>query len=126
MHRQRRSSLESRLPTSSVKTSPLKESQAPHQSNRAPGTPARRAATAPEACATPELHPQAVARALAAQPTPEQVERAAALLKVVADPTRLRLLSALNAAGPGGELCVCDLAVTCHQLPVFGNLVSKD
>ncbi|MFW8626858.1 transcriptional regulator [Deinococcus indicus] len=73
-------------------------------------TPARRAPTAPEACATHELHPQAVARALAAQPTPEQVERAAALLKVVADPTRLRLLSALNAAGPGGELCVCDLA----------------
>ena len=34
------------------------------------------------------------------------VETASALLKAVADPTRLRLLSALNTA----ELCVCDLA----------------
>ncbi|GAA0501274.1 ArsR/SmtB family transcription factor [Deinococcus depolymerans] len=64
----------------------------------------------PDATACAGRHPQAVARALAAQPAPAQVERAAALLKVVADPTRLRLLSALNAAGPGGELCVCDLA----------------
>ena len=35
-------------------------------------------------------------------------ERLAGLLKVVADPTRLRLLS-LIAASPEGEVCVCDL-----------------
>ena len=37
-----------------------------------------------------------------------EAERLAAALKVVADPTRLRLLSLL-ASHPGGEACVCDL-----------------
>ena len=44
--------------------------------------------------------------ARAALPGETQVDEASALLKVVADPTRLRLLSALNTR----ELCVCDLA----------------
>ena len=35
-------------------------------------------------------------------------ERSAALLKAVADPVRLRLLSAIRGAD-GGEACVCDL-----------------
>ena len=52
------------------------------------------------------VHPEAVQAARAALPGEAQVEEASALLKVVADPTRLRLLSALNAR----ELCVCDLA----------------
>jgi len=38
----------------------------------------------------------------------EDAERLAGLLKVVADPTRLRLLS-LIASHPEGEICVCDL-----------------
>ena len=38
----------------------------------------------------------------------DEAERLAAALKVVADPTRLRLLSLL-ASHPGGEACVCDL-----------------
>ncbi len=38
----------------------------------------------------------------------EQAERSATLLKAVADPVRLRLLSAIRAAD-GGEACVCDL-----------------
>ncbi len=38
----------------------------------------------------------------------EEAQRLAAVLKVVADPTRLRLLSLL-ASSPDGELCVCDL-----------------
>jgi ArsR family transcriptional regulator len=38
----------------------------------------------------------------------EDAERLAGLLKVVADATRLRLLS-LIASGPDGEVCVCDL-----------------
>jgi ArsR family transcriptional regulator len=38
----------------------------------------------------------------------EEAERLAVLLKAVAEPTRLRLLS-LVAAHEGGEACVCDL-----------------
>lgn len=52
------------------------------------------------------VHPEAVQAARAALPDQRCVDDASALLKVVADPTRLRLLSALNTC----ELCVCDLA----------------
>ena len=38
----------------------------------------------------------------------EQAEQVATLLKALADPVRLRLVS-LIAAGAGGEACVCDL-----------------
>lgn len=38
----------------------------------------------------------------------EEAERSAALLKAVADPVRLRLLSAIRGT-EGGEACVCDL-----------------
>ncbi len=38
----------------------------------------------------------------------EQAERSATLLKAVADPVRLRLLSAIRATD-AGEACVCDL-----------------
>ena len=38
----------------------------------------------------------------------EQAEQVAPLLKALADPVRLRLLS-LVASHPGGEACVCDL-----------------
>src|ERR1700724_1124177 len=38
----------------------------------------------------------------------EQAERIAPLLKALADPVRLRLMS-LVASHPGGEACVCDL-----------------
>ncbi|MFC5728201.1 MULTISPECIES: ArsR/SmtB family transcription factor [Nocardioides] len=38
----------------------------------------------------------------------EQAEQIAPLLKALADPVRLRLLS-LVGAGAGGEACVCDL-----------------
>nr|WP_307836067.1 metalloregulator ArsR/SmtB family transcription factor [Phycicoccus sonneraticus] len=40
--------------------------------------------------------------------TREDAERSAALLKAVADPVRLRLLSAIRATD-AGEACVCDL-----------------
>lgn len=40
--------------------------------------------------------------------TAEEAERSAALLKAVADPVRLRLLSAIRAT-EAGEACVCDL-----------------
>ena len=38
-----------------------------------------------------------------------QAEQVAPLLKALADPVRLRLMS-LMASHPGGEACVCDLA----------------
>ncbi len=40
--------------------------------------------------------------------TAAQARRAARILKAVADPNRLRLLSIVK-AGNGGEACVCDL-----------------
>ena len=39
---------------------------------------------------------------------PAEAERLAAALKVIADPTRLRLLSLIQAQ-PGGEACQCNL-----------------
>src|SRR4249919_175796 len=39
----------------------------------------------------------------------EQAEQVAPLMKALADPVRLRLMS-LVASHPGGEACVCDLA----------------
>lgn len=41
--------------------------------------------------------------------TPEQAEHVAPLLKALADPVRLRLMS-LVSSYEGGEACVCDLA----------------
>ena len=46
---------------------------------------------------------------LAAEPlTQAQADQVAPLLKALADPVRLRLMS-LIASHPGGEACVCDL-----------------
>jgi ArsR family transcriptional regulator, arsenate/arsenite/antimonite-responsive transcriptional repressor len=46
---------------------------------------------------------------LSAEPlSPEQAEQVAPLLKALADPVRLRLMS-LVASHAGGEACVCDL-----------------
>ena len=46
---------------------------------------------------------------LSAQPlSVEQAEQVAPLLKALADPVRLRLMS-LVASHPGGEMCACDL-----------------
>jgi len=59
-----------------------------------------------DACEVSCVHPEAVQHARRAMPDDLSVEQASALLKAVSDPTRLRLLSALNT----GELCVCDLA----------------
>ncbi|MGA8045623.1 MAG: metalloregulator ArsR/SmtB family transcription factor [Dermatophilaceae bacterium] len=61
-------------------------------------TPATGATAAPACCGiTPEL---ALSR--------DEAERTAALLKAVADPTRLQLL-ALIRDSDGAEACVCDL-----------------
>jgi DNA-binding transcriptional ArsR family regulator len=69
------------------------------------------------------VHPAAVEAARAALPGDGCVDRATTLLKLVGDPTRLRLLSALKTR----ELCVCDLAAVVglsesavsHQLRVL-------
>ena len=53
----------------------------------------------PAACCPP-LSQEPLSRA--------QAERVAPLLKALADPVRLRLMS-LVASHPGGEACVCDL-----------------
>ncbi len=57
-------------------------------------------------CEVRLMHPDAVARVEAALPSPKQVEGATERLKLLADPTRYRVLSALARE----ELCVCDLA----------------
>jgi ArsR family transcriptional regulator len=56
--------------------------------------------TGPAACCAP----------LSAEPlTQPQAEQVAPLLKALAEPVRLRLMS-LIASRPGGQACVCDLA----------------
>ncbi|WP_330848611.1 ArsR/SmtB family transcription factor [Thermus thermamylovorans] len=59
-------------------------------------------------CGVYEIHPERVERARAALPGEAVLQEASLLLKALADPTRMRLLLALRAAG---ELCVCDLAL---------------
>mgnify|MGYP001072018743 FL=1 len=61
-------------------------------------------------CEVRLMHPDAVARVQAALPTPEEVEAATQRLKLLADPTRYRVLSALAQE----ELCVCDLAAVAN------------
>jgi ArsR family transcriptional regulator len=51
-----------------------------------------------------ECCPQVLAAPLGA----DEAERLGAALRVLADPTRLRLLSLIG-ANPAGEACVCDL-----------------
>jgi ArsR family transcriptional regulator len=54
--------------------------------------------------------PAACCAPLSAEPLSRaQAEQVAPLLKALADPVRLRLMS-LVASHPGGEACVCDLA----------------
>ncbi|WP_018112135.1 ArsR/SmtB family transcription factor [Thermus igniterrae] len=59
-------------------------------------------------CGIYEIHPERVEQARAALPQEALLQEASLLLKALSDPTRMRLLLALGAAG---ELCVCDLAL---------------
>jgi DNA-binding transcriptional ArsR family regulator len=63
--------------------------------------------TAPDDCEDICLHPPAVFAARAALGAMPPVREVSGLFALLADPTRLRLLTALAA----GELCVCDLAI---------------
>jgi ArsR family transcriptional regulator len=60
----------------------------------------------PDDCEVSWLHPPAVFAARGALAALPPVPDVAGLFSLLADPTRLRLLTALAA----GELCVCDLA----------------
>ena len=60
------------------------------------------------ACACAQVHEDRVEAAKAAAPDPARLAELGELFKVFADPSRLRILSALGA----GELCVCDLVET--------------
>lgn len=72
-----------------------------------PYTEAVTAVAREDLCEVKCLHPEAVAQAHSALPDTACVRQATDFLKLMADPTRLKILSALNTA----ELCVCDLAV---------------
>lgn len=65
-----------------------------------------RTASQDDVCEVTCLHPEVVQLARTHQPEDLCIEDAAAFLKLMADPTRLRILSALKTT----ELCVCDLA----------------
>jgi ArsR family transcriptional regulator, lead/cadmium/zinc/bismuth-responsive transcriptional repressor len=54
------------------------------------------------------VHSEAVGHARAAQPANNDLRQLAALLGLMADPTRLRIIAALDST----ELCVCDLSAT--------------
>jgi ArsR family transcriptional regulator, arsenate/arsenite/antimonite-responsive transcriptional repressor len=63
----------------------------------------------PASAALPLLEEADCCTSLSAEPLDRrQAERLAGLLKAVADPTRLQLMSLVAAAGDG-EACVCDL-----------------
>ncbi|GAA5503874.1 transcriptional repressor SmtB homolog [Deinococcus xinjiangensis] len=59
-----------------------------------------------DVCEVACVHPESVAKAKQALPDELCVDRATSFLKLVADQTRLKMVSALHAS----ELCVCDLA----------------
>lgn len=59
-----------------------------------------------DVCACRIIHEARIAKARQGGLPPGEVEEAARLFKALADPTRLRMLWALEE----GEMCVCDLA----------------
>lgn len=73
-------------------------------------------------CEVDIVHPEAVEAARRRVPTDPRIQRAVDVAALLANPTRLRILTAL--AGDGVELCVCDLSavvgatdtLTSHQL----------
>jgi len=57
-------------------------------------------------CEVRLMHPEVVSRVTAALPGNREIDTATARLKLLADPTRFRILAAIAQE----ELCVCDLA----------------
>lgn len=58
-------------------------------------------------CEVQCVHPEVVARVQRGMPAEERVDQVTDLLKVMGDPSRFRILCALEQE----EMCVCDLAV---------------
>ncbi len=91
------------------------------RSRKKPGSD--EATLSPESCLAKIVHDKEVATARRAALPESEVNSLAALFKVLADPTRIRILSALAAT----ELCVCDLeavlgmsqSATSHQLALL-------
>lgn len=81
---------------------------------------------ATDQCCCRIIHQDRVERATKTIPPGAAIEQLALLFKAVADPTRLKMLMALEA----GEMCVCDLAAFCaisesavsHQLRMLRQL----
>lgn len=81
----------------------------------------------PNLCEVQITHPKAVAKARQGLPQENHLIGASELLKAIADPTRMRILAALQAAQ---ELCVCDIAAVVvmsesavsHQLRVLRSV----
>ena len=62
-----------------------------------------------ERCLTRLVNPQRVAAVRERLPSPEIADELAATFRVLAEPARIKIVSALLEAG---ELCVCDLAAS--------------
>ena len=86
---------------------------------------ASRTRSSPDTCQVDVVHLDAVTTARASLPAGDDLEWVAGLIAMLSNPTRLRMLLALQPARlPRAELCVCDLAVvseasksmTSHQL----------
>jgi ArsR family transcriptional regulator, lead/cadmium/zinc/bismuth-responsive transcriptional repressor len=83
-------------------------------------------ARALDTCEVLHAEPERVAEVQAQMPDPATVDRLAEIFKVLGDPTRVRILTALST----GELCVCDLATllrvsesaVSHQLRLLRSL----
>ena len=82
-------------------------------------------------CSDTIIHPRAVKAAQGRLPNPDELVQMGSYFKILGDPTRLRILYALDK----GELCVCDLSVALrmsvsaisHQLSLLrqGHLVDS-
>ncbi|WUI02321.1 metalloregulator ArsR/SmtB family transcription factor [Spirillospora sp. NBC_00431] len=64
----------------------------------------------PEACVVRVVDPEKVAAVSAALPSPDTITELAQVFGLLADPGRLRVITALL---EGGEMCVCDIAASC-------------
>jgi DNA-binding transcriptional ArsR family regulator len=61
-------------------------------------------------CAIRVVDPAKVGMVMAAMPEPDKISELAQIFGLLADPGRLRVITALL---EGGEMCVCDIAAAC-------------
>ncbi|ACY97412.1 MULTISPECIES: ArsR/SmtB family transcription factor [Thermomonospora] len=75
-----------------------------------PVAPAPQAASFGDGCAVRMVDRQKVAEVVAAMPAEETIAELAQVFGLLADPGRVRVITALL---EGGEMCVCDIAAAC-------------